>query len=234
MKKKVAFFDIDGTLFRSSLLIELVEVMVEGNILPESIRSGYEKERVRWLDRKGNYEAYIDALVEVFMKNLKGVSYADLERAARVVHGRYRNRSYRFTRDLLLKLRRERYFLVAISQSPKIILDLFCKEYGFDKIYGRFFELGPQDRFTGVVTDEHIITNKANIVRRVVAKENLTLAGSIGVGDTEGDIGLLENVENAICFNPNAKLFSWAKRNNARVVVERKDVIYEIATVLKK
>ena len=70
--------------------------------------------------------------------------------------------------------------------------------------------------------------NKANIVRRAIEKENLTLKGSIGVGDTEGDIPVLEMVDNPICFNPNMLLYKTAKRNDWKVVVERKDVIYNI------
>jgi phosphoserine phosphatase len=48
------------------------------------------------------------------------------------------------------------------------------------------------------------------------------------VGDTEGDIPLLESVSRPICFNPNQNLYSYAKRMNWEVVVERKDVIYTI------
>jgi len=126
------------------------------------------------------------------------------------------------------KLKKKGYFLLAISQSPKGILDAFCKDLGFDKVYGRFYELGPSDKFTGEVIDLHLIANKGNIVRRAVAKENLTLKGSYGVGDTEGDIPMLELVENPICFNPNATLYRYAKLNGWKVVVERKDVIYDI------
>jgi phosphoserine phosphatase len=76
--------------------------------------------------------------------------------------------------------------------------------------------------------EEHLIFNKANVLRRAVEKENLTLKDSVGVGDTESDYSFLEMVENPICFNPNSKLLRHAKRNDWRVVVERKDVIYEI------
>lgn len=78
------------------------------------------------------------------------------------------------------------------------------------------------------MTDLHLIANKANIVRRAVEKENLTLRGSIGVGDTEGDIPFLEMVEKPICFNPNEKLYRYARLMKWTVVIERKDVIYKI------
>jgi len=136
---------------------------------------------------------------------------------------------YRYTRDLIKELKDKGYVVVAISQSPKTILDVFCKEYGFDKVYGRIYEIGPQDKFTGEIIDEHLIENKANIVKRMFDRNpELTQKGSIAVGDTEGDITLLEQVEQPICFNPNKVLYQYAKRTGWKVVVERKDVTYHL------
>ena len=227
-KRKVAIFDIDGTIFRSSLLIEVVEVMIENKLFDFSARKEYEKEETEWLDRKGDYESYINAVVKVFMKNIKGISYEDFELAGKIVIERYKNRTYRYTRDLILSLKKKKYFLLAISQSPKGILDGFCEKLGFDKVYGRFYELDSSGKFTGKVINEDLISDKSNIVRRAMEKENLTLEASVGVGDTEGDISFLEMVGEPICFNPNLKLYRHAKKKSWRVVVERKDVVYEL------
>jgi HAD superfamily hydrolase (TIGR01490 family) len=226
--KKVAIFDIDGTIFRGSLLIELLNVLIERGNIDESARKEFEREHKRWLMRKGDYESYIGAVIESFERHIKGIYYADFAEASKTVIERYQNHTYRYTRDLVSKLKKEKYFLLAITHSPKGIADKFCQGLGFDKVYGRLLEIGPTERFTGKSIEEHLIMNKANIVRRAVEKEKLTLEGSIGVGDTESDIPLLEMVENPICFNPNTKLYKHAKRNKWKVVVERKDMVYEI------
>lgn len=226
--RKVAIFDIDGTIFRSSLLIEIVEILIELDIFPVSVRTEYEKDKVLWLDRKGDYQAYIMAVVGVFMKNIKGVKYDDFMRAAELVVARYRHRTYRFTEELILDLKKKNYFILAISHSPKGILDLFCNDVGFDKVYGKFYEIDSKECFTGGIKDEHLIENKANILKRACEKEGLTLEGSVGVGDTESDIAFLELVERPICFNPNMKLYQHAKKVGFEVVVERKDVVYEL------
>ncbi len=226
--QKVAIFDIDGTIFRSSLLIQIVDRLIEEGIFSKQKAQEFARQKQAWLDRKGSYEEYIMAVVKVFVQNIKGVEYADFSRIGEEVVADQKDRVYRFTRDLIKDLKKKEYFLLAVSHSPKSVLDHFCKRLGFDKVYGLIYETGPTDRFTGKITEENFMLNKAAVVQHAVAKEGLTLKGSIGVGDTESDIPFLELVSEPICFNPNAKLFAHAKRSNWRVVVERKDVIYEI------
>lgn len=226
-RRRVAVFDVDGTIFRSSLLIILVEKLIERGVFPESMRAEYEKEQLHWLEREGDYESYISAMVASFVGNLKGVHYGELADAAEDAVSLHSKRVYRYTRDLISELRERGYYMLALSHSPKTILDKFCPRLGFDKTYGTIYEIGPQDLFTGKISDEHLIYNKANILKRAVEKENLTLAHSVGVGDTESDIPFLEMVASPICFNPNKKLYRYARRMKWKVVVERKDVLYK-------
>jgi HAD superfamily hydrolase (TIGR01490 family) len=226
--KKVAFFDIDGTVFRSSLLIELVEGLIKADIFPAKARDEYVDAYHAWRNREGTYEEYIAAVVQAYLHHIKGVFYGDLADIGREVVVQQSKHVYRYTRDLIQELKQDNYFVVAISQSPKTILDKFCKQHGFDKVYGRIYEIGPQDCFTGEMTDVHLIENKANIIARVLEGEDVERAGSVGVGDTEGDITLLEAVDKPICFNPNQRLYDHAKRMDWTIVVERKDVIYKL------
>ena len=227
-QKPVAVFDVDGTIFRSSLLVELVEIMVQEGVLPKTIETHAKKAHKEWLDREGGYAEYISAVLEAFYANIKGVHYSDFAELSKQVVANQGKHTYKYTRDLLKKLKKEGYFLLAVSHSPKTILDQFCPRLGFDKTYGMIYEIGPEDRLTGEVVDKHLILNKAYIVKRAVEKENLTLKESVGVGDTESDISFLELVEHPVCFNPNSNLYRHAKLNDWEVIVERKDVVYEI------
>lgn len=227
--KPVAFFDVDGTIFRSSLLIEIVEALIKEGIYPAEAEDMYLDSLRAWRNREGGYDDYIADVISAFLTHMKGVHYGDFADVGRRVVAIQSKRVYRYTRDLVKELKAQGYFLVAISQSPKTLLDEFCDQYGFDKVYGRVYEIGPQDRFTGVVLEEHLIKNKANIVKRVFERQpELSHEHSLAVGDTDGDISLLESVTRAICFNPNAALYTHAKRNGWEVVVERKDVIYKL------
>jgi len=226
--KKLAIFDIDGTIFRSSLLIEVVRELIAEEIFPKSAERVYAESHENWLNRTGGYEEYIMDVVRVFEKHIKGVSYEDFLRISRKVALVHKRRVYTYTRDLVKKLKKKGYFLLAISQSPKSMLDDFCRAWGFDKVYGRMYEINNKSLFTGKTLFMEHIANKENILRRFVEKETLSLEGSVGVGDTEGDITFLTFVENPICFNPNKKLYEHAKKHRWKIIVERKDVIYTI------
>lgn len=223
--KKVAVFDIDGTIFRSSLLIELTEALIQEGVFPPKAREVYAKSYKNWLNRRGIYKKYIDAVVKSFEKEIKGVRYEDFSKVSKKVVAFHKNRVYRHTRDLIKKLKKDGYYLLAISKSPFEVVDKFCKELGFNKVYGFVYEI-KNKKFTGKVLYKELVDDKAKILKRAVAKENLTLKKSIGVGDSESDIAFLKIVENPICFNPNQQLYKHAKHSGWKVVVERKDVIY--------
>lgn len=223
--RKLAVFDIDGTIFRSSLLIEITDALIQSGIFPPSARKIYAKSYKNWLDRCDSYDKYIDDVVESFEKNIKGLGHAEFSKIAKKVVAFHQNRVYRHTRDLIKKLRRDGYYLLAISKSPREVVEEFCKKLGFDKVYGLVYEI-KNEKFTGKTLYWDLMSDKAKILKRAVEKEGLTFKGSVGVGDSESDIAFLKLVERPICFNPNSKLYRRAKHSGWQVVVERKDVIY--------
>ena len=224
----MAIFDIDGTVFRSSLTLQLVERLVERGIFPPEEKLSFEEERRLWKERRGEYQAYLGKLVDLFDRQIKGVAYQAAADIAGEIIEEQRHHVYRYTRDLIRDLKRQGYYLLAASHSPKFIVDGFAYESGFDKSYGLFFTSGASGNFTGEIEDEDLVRTKSAILQRVMRKEDLTLEGSIGVGDTESDITMLEMVERPIAFNPNKELYAHARRRGWEIVVERKDVIYEL------
>lgn len=225
--RKVAVFDIDGTLLRSNLLVELIDEMVRRGMLPEVARKPYAG-LPDLQTRKGEYGPFMRKVIDSFAVHTKGLPYGDVADVAGEVIESLRGRLFTHTKDLLQELTDEGYYLLAISYSPKFIVDGFAYELGFHKSYGVFFDTGASGRFNGEIVDEHLIMNKGAILTRALKKEGLTLDGSVGVGSTESDISMLDLVEHATAFNPNRVLYRHAKKQEWPIVVEHKDVIYEI------
>jgi len=224
--KKVAIFDIDGTIFRSSLLIEITEALIQEGIFSKKVIDVYAKAYKNWSNRKDSYDKYIGAVISAFEQNIKGVRYNDFVGVAKKAMVSHQKQVYRYTRELVKDLKKKKYYLLAISGSPKAIVDEFCKKLGFNKTYGRVYELDRDGKFTGKTLHEDLISDKAKVLERAIEKEKLTLVDSVGVGDSESDIAFLKLVKSPICFNPNSKLYRHAKSAKWEIVVERKDVIY--------
>ena len=226
--RPIAAFDIDGTVFRSFLLGELMEELVRREVLPPEALKAYRTQKEKFERTGTGHDAYIDATVKAFGKFAKGVPYGEVADIAGEIIEARKDYAFRYTRDLIKDLKSQGYYLLAVSRSPKFIVDGFGYELGFDKSYGIFFETGASGRFTGDIVDEHIIFNKGLVLQRAMKKEKLSFTGSVAVGDTESDIQMLELVDTAIAFNPTKRLLKHARQHGWKVVVEEKDALYEL------
>lgn len=227
IKNKLAIFDIDGTIFRSSLLIELVDGLIEAKVFPKLAKSYFEDSHEKWRERKEGYDSYIMDVVRSYLHFIKETRRSDVWKVADKVIKKQQNYTYRWTRDLVVKLAKTHY-LLAISHSPFEMVSPFAKNLGFEKTYGQVYEVDKRVRYTGGVLYQDLIMHKDQIVERFLEKTGMTLKGSIGVGDSESDVAFLKLVEKPIAFNPSSGLYKIAKKNKWKVVVERKDVVYEL------
>jgi len=226
-QKKLAIFDIDGTIFRKNLSFELINELSWLKVFKKSVRKDLVKHYSDWLDHKGTYEDYRKALVELYDTNVRGCRKEDILKASQIVVPFYKNRIYIFAENLIKKLREENYKIIAISGSPIEVVEEYNKYLKFDEVYGSVYEIDEKGEYTGKAIFEPP-KDKGQVVRQYLAENNLTLEGSYGVGDTESDASFLEIVENPIAFNPNDNLKKIAEENGWRIVVEKKDVVYEI------
>ena len=229
MKKRLAIFDIDGTIFRSSLLIELVNGLIDENIFSKDVYKEIENDYLAWLDRKGSYENYILKVVKIFIRNIKGCREKDMALVIEKVLNSQKDHVYRYTRKLIEDLKKKDYFLLAISGSPVPIVSKFSAYNKFDSFYGTLFEV-KDGIFTGKVTQAPTEEGKEKIVKKFLKNSELEfdLSKSIAIGDTRTDIPLLEMVGKPIAFNPNLGLAKVAKKKGWKIIIERKDVVFNV------
>ena len=236
VSQKIAVFDIDGTIFRSSLIIEVFNALIDAGVFPHEARDVVERSFVRWLDRKGHYNDYLMKLVHTYYEYLPGTKSVLVDAVIEGVIDRQKDRVYRYTRDLIAALRKKRYLLIAISNSQHAMVEAFAHTQGFDAAIGRTLEM-KDGAYTGrqmyngrpFPIASHL--DKVEILKHYLDAEDIRadLARSYAVGDSEGDIPLLESVGHPIAFNPSLPLARTAKRRSWSMIVERKDVIYRIS-----
>lgn len=225
--KKYAVFDIDGTLIRWQLYHAVVNELGKKGIIPEEKAKQIKQSRMRWKRRESDnaFHEYEMTLIELFESSLKSISPEDLDKTINEVAEEYKSQVYVYTRNLVNELKGKGYFMIAISGSHEEIIKHVAENYGFDDWVGSRHERDDEG-FTG---EKFVASlNKKQILNMLINKHNLSSEDSYGVGDTANDAPILEMVENPIAFNPNKALYELAKGKGWKIVIERKNVCYEL------
>lgn len=224
---KFAVFDIDGTLIRWQLYHVLVNRLARAGALGQDGQLILKQALMTWKRREGAdaFKAYEKVLVEIYENAIQTISVELFDKLVLEVIEEYKDQSYAYTRDLLRQLKIEGYKLFIVSGSHTELIEQIGEYYGFDDWIGTHYERS-ETGFTGKVQVSTL--DKEKSLKTLLERNDVTLDGSIGIGDTGGDIPMLNMVENPIAFNPDQKLFKEAQDNGWKIVLERKNVIYEL------
>lgn len=230
-KREYAVFDIDGTLLRWQLLHSIFDQLyLDGYVSPKSHKEVDEQLKL-WHNRhpKIQFQDFEATLVKNSIKEFKGISLVDFDQACLKTFNNYKDRSHVFTKKLINELKAKNYFLICISGSPENIIKLIANYYGFDQYSASKYSVS-EGKLTGgikvIYGSEKLISLKKIIQEFNLNDEPDSL--SLAVGDTLGDVEILQHVKKQIVFNPSSDLYEVAKNNGWEIVIERKNVIYKL------
>ena len=230
--QKAAFFDIDGTLFRNSLLIEHFLLLTADGVIDENI---WENEigplYSKYQNRLGAYEDYLDKASLVYQQKLAGIDKATVDKYSDVVIKENKNKVYRITKRAVKFHKKNGYKIFFISGSPMFLVEHFGEIYGADESISTIYEFDDTNLFTGKVTPMWDNRSKLGAVMELAKKYNIDLDSSYAYGDTNGDISMFQLVGHPHAINPSFelidKLYTDSELREKTVIdIERKDVNY--------
>ncbi len=230
MAKSFAAFDIDGTVIRWQLYHAIGDAMAKQGLIDPVVYQKVRDARMNWKIRD-NDDAFLEyegQLVVAFDLGLKGLPVEKFNKLVDGVFAVYHKQVHTYTRNLIDELKGKDYLLFAVSGSPDMIVKKFVEHYGFDDFAATNYQIKD-----GKYTAEKDISlgKKSELLSKLIAKHGAVQTGSIAIGDTESDIGMLELVEQPIAFNPTKKLFQHAQQQGWKIVIERKNMVYEMEQI---
>lgn len=228
-----AFFDIDGTIYRNSLLTEHFKKMIkyellDSNIYDENVKKTY----TLWSEREGDYDKYLLDLTKVYVEAIKGFSVKDSDFISDQVMKLKGNRVYRYTRDRIKWHKEQGHKVIFISGSPDFLVGRMAEKWGADDFCGSKYEI-KDGVFSGEISPMWDSKHKIIALNNFSKKYNIDLSKSYAYGDTAGDMTMLKSVGFPITINPSQEFLEKIKEDkflskNTKIIVERKDVVYSL------
>lgn len=234
MKNVVAFFDIDGTIFRNSLMIEHFKKLIKYEVIDPALWYGQIKDVYKvWYSRFGEYEEYLELLAKVYLDELKGVNKMQIDFIASQVINVEGDMVYKYSRDQIQWHLNQGHKVIFISGSPDFLVEKMAEKYNATDFRGTEYIVNENNEFTGELIRMWDSVSKQEALDELIAKYDVDLTNSYAYGDTTGDFSMLKMVGHPVAINPNKPLLLEIKADDylgqrAKIIIERKDVIYEL------
>ncbi|MGI5859369.1 MAG: HAD family hydrolase [Tepidanaerobacteraceae bacterium] len=239
MGNTAAFFDIDGTLFRNSLMIEHFKKMIRYEVIDPALWYNRLKDSYsEWEKRYGYFDDYMDELVEVYVKELKGINKAYIEFIASQVININWDKVYRYTRSRIRWHKEQGHMIFFISGAPDFLVEKMADKYQVTAYKATEYIVDENNNFTGEVVRMWDSENKQKAISQLVNRFAVDLDASYSYGDTTGDLSMLKIVGHPVAVNPIKKLLVAIKQDEelydkTTIVVERKDLIYKLSPAVE-
>ena len=198
-----AFFDIDGTIFRNSLLTEHFKKLIKYDLLDFSEYDRRVKEAFKlWDERVGNYDNYLGDLTGTYVDAIKGLPTKYNDFVADKVVELKGNKVYAYTRKMIKWHKAQGHLVIFISGSPDFLVSRMAKKWNADDFCGSTYHTDKSGILThGDITMLQLVGNPKAI------NPSLELLNSI-----KNDEELASKTE---------------------IIIERKDVIYSVDANVK-
>ena len=228
-----AFFDIDGTLYRDSLMVEHFKKLIKYDIIDQ--KAWFEHARDTFMDwdkRQGNYDDYLLEVCDLYVESLIGLDKTCIDFTSDQVIKLKSDRVYKYTRSRINWHLDQGHKVIFISGSPNFLVEKMAKKYSVTDFIGSNYVF-ENDIFNGTVIPMWDSSSKNTAIDDFVKKYDIDLSKSYAYGDTNGDINMLKRVGNPIAINPTKELLSHISNDSdiskcAQIIVERKDIIYAL------
>lgn len=229
-----AFFDIDGTLYRGSLMIEHFKKLIKYEVVdPLNWHFNVKRSYDDWKKRTGEFDDYIETLAEIYIESLTGLNKKQLDFITDQVILLKGEQVYAYVRDRIEYHKENGHKIFFISGSPDFLVEKMAEKYGVTEYIGTQYLIDDSGCFTGEIKPMWDSDNKNRAIDHLVSKYDIDLSSSFAYGDTNGDLSMLRRIGNPIAINPNYELLYQLKLDpelseKAIVIVERKDVVYQL------
>lgn len=229
-----AFFDIDGTIYRESLMIRHFEKLMNYEVIDRKIwYTDVEDVYKEWKKRYGDYEEYLELLANIYLEQLKGIDKDFVNYIADHTIQDNGENIYTYSRDRIAWHREMGHLIFFVSGSPDFLVSRMAKMHSATDWRGSEYKVDADNKITGEIVPMWGSVSKNRAIAELVEEYDVDVDQSYAYGDTTGDFSMLSLMGNPIAINPNDALLQLIKedeklKDTASIIIERKNVVYKV------
>ena len=230
---KLAFFDLDGTIFRFVTSIEVYkEIMKVDKEFKNYWKTNLLPKLELWENRQNMLNPFIKELSEKYSKFVANNSELNLKLTKKVITKNIKKLNS-FTKIEIEKYKKLGVPCIIISDANQSIVDHVVEKLWFTKGFWSSSFVDKKGEIISIRLKEH---QKADKLKEISELYWIPLSKCSAYWDTHIDYQMLQCVEYPFAINPIKELIElikkdWNLSNKINIIVEKKGVIYKFLPI---
>lgn len=204
---ELVLFDADGTLHDGFSIFPLYDKFAQAGLVDAADNAKLTEVYAAYNEGDLEYKAFATQTLELAAMALRG---KPVQQTSSISEGFFKNPRfawYDYVRPTLIRAAKANASTVLLTAEPQFIAGSIQRALRLTASQGSVFGFEDYGRvFSGEVVHVLGSAEKGEITGRLVGN----IPKSIAFGDSEGDIGMLEQVDRAICISPTPQLAQHA------------------------
>lgn len=217
MPKKVVFSDFYGTLSKEYISGEFLDFLHRNRLYPADYYAKQMQVIDDYVNQRISYNERIKKWASLWSQGLAGQRQDLVSQAAQEFYPSFRDDIYQVSFEIMREFGSKQYCRVIISAGAYEAVAMAGTDLGADHTLATKCEV-KDGVYTGrLATRLHLPEGKEEAVIDFLNTNGFSLGDTIGMGDTEQDIYILEIVATPIALNPSELFKMYAKRRHWHV-----------------
>lgn len=210
--KKLAFFDIDGTIYDGHSMLDQIKFQEKEGLLVSGTWNKIVLQIILHKLSGKNYQQLSNSLLKIHADSLKGQNYQAVLDKTYEYLSKNNNKFFRYFEKLVKSLKKT-HEIYLVTNNFQFLCEAVGKLFQINNYLSSVAEV-KNGRFTGKVVLS--LAGNKRVISNLISTDNYN--GSIAVGNSKNDINMLEKVNLPFAIEPDKHLEMVAKRKGWTIV----------------
>ncbi len=224
---KAVFTDIDGTLLRGFITLDFVEFLHKNNLFSAGAYLNQKKLALKYKEGSISFQDWLIEWSKIWGAGIKGQQSKEINESAKLFFELFMPKIYSSSIELVKLFKSKGYLVIGVSAGIIEVQNLVKEYLGFDYVFASESEILNGVYSGRVLTKLHTDKGKKEKLLNFCLEKKIDLSESIGVGDTQHDVQMLELLGKKIVLNPNKELLTVAE-DKSYLVADYTNIIQKI------